>query len=324
MQEWLSLTNANTYAVDISNWRLDGGVRFTFKPGTVIPARSVVFVSPDVKSFRSRTVSPRGGEQRLVVGPYTGNLSAWGDSLLLLDPGGRLVNSNSYVGSPSLAQRYLRITEIFYNPDPMPGNTNIDAQSFEFLELRNIGPVSLDLRGVQFTDGVQFDFKTGAITNLAAGARMLVVSDTNAFALRYGSGLPVAGQYTGRLENNGEHLRLEDSYGETILDFSYDNTWYPITDGHGYSLVIVDDTMDWSLWGEETSWRPNGALGGTPGQSDPLLPDFPPIVINEILAHPDSSQSDAIELYNPAATNVNVGYWYLTDDFNAPKKLPDS
>ena len=164
LQEWLSLTNGNTYAVDISNWRLDGGVRFTFIPGTVLPARSAIFVSPDVKSFRSRTVSPKGGERRLVVGPYNGNLSAWGDSVLLLDPTGRLVNSNSYVGSPSLAQRYLRVTEIFYNPDPMPGHTNIDAQSFEFLELKNIGPASLDLRGVRFTDGVQFDFTTGAIT----------------------------------------------------------------------------------------------------------------------------------------------------------------
>lgn len=321
LQEWLSLTNANSYAVDISNWRLDGGVRFKFKPGTVIPARSAIFVSPDVKAFRSRTVSPKGGEQRLVVGPYDGNLSAWGESLVLLDPAGRLVNRNNYVGSPSLAQQFLRITEIFYHPDPLPGNTNLDAQLFEFLELRNIGPAPLDLRGVRFTEAVQFDFAAGAITNLAAGARVLVVRDINAFVLRYGSGLPVAGQFTGKLDNGGSRLRLEDRYGEKILDFSYDHRWYPITDGHGYSLVIVDDAILWSRWGEKASWRPNGALGGKPGQSDPLLPDFPAVVINEILAHTDLPQVDAIELYNPAATNVNVGNWYLTDNFNVPKKF---
>ncbi len=258
LHEWLSLTNANTYAVDISKWRLDGGVRFTFKSGTVIPARSVMFVSPDVKSFRSRQMSPKGGEQRLVVGPYNGNLSAWGESLVLLDPVGRLVNSNSYVGTPSLAQQFLRVTAIMYNPDRMPGNTNIDAQLFEFVELRNTGTVPLDLRGVKLTAGVQFDFGAGAITNLAAGERVLLVRDTNAFALRYGSGLPVAGQFTGTLDNAGERLRLEDGYGEKILDFSYENRWYPITDGHGYSLVIVDDSLPWSLWGEKTSWRPNG------------------------------------------------------------------
>jgi len=325
LQEWLSLTNANSYAVDLAHWRLDGGVRFTFKPGTVLPANSTLFVSPDVKAFRSRTVSPKGGERRLVVGPYEGNLSAWGEGLVLLDAGGRLVHSNYYVGSPSLPQRYLRITEISYNPDLFAGNTNFDAQLFEFLELRNIGPMPLDLRGVRLTEGVQFDFGSGAITNLQPGARLLVVRDLNAFALRYGAGLPVAGQFTGKLDNAGERLRLEDGFGEKILDFSYDPKWYPITDGHGYSLVIVDDTLPWSLWGEKTSWRPNGALGGTPGQPDPLMPERAPIVINEILAHTDPPNTDAIELYNPTTTNVNVGNWYLTDDFHVPRKfhIPD-
>ncbi|HEY5915216.1 MAG TPA: lamin tail domain-containing protein, partial [Verrucomicrobiae bacterium] len=321
LQEWLSLTNANSYAVDISNWRLDGGVRFTFKPGTVLPALSTLIVSPNVKAFRSRTTSPKGGERRLVVGPYEGNLSAWGERLVLLDAGGRLVNSNYYVGSPSPAQQYLRITEISYNPDPFAGNTNIDAQLFEFLELRNIGPAALDLRGVRLTEGVQFSFSSGAITNLQAGARLLVVRDTNSFALRYGRGLPVAGQFVGKLDNAGDRLRLDDSYGEKILDFSYDNRWYPITDGHGYSLVIVDDSIAWSLWGEKASWRPNGALGGTPGQADPLMVAMTPVVINEILTHTDPPLLDAIELYNPTATNVNVGNWYLTDDFSIPRKF---
>jgi len=227
LQEWLSITNSNTYAVDISDWRLDGGIRFQFKGGTVIPARSALWVSPDVKAFRSRMVSPKGGERRLVVGPYDGDLSAWGESLLLVDPVGRLVSSNSYVGSPSPAQQFLRITEIFYNPDPWAANTNLDAQLFEFIELRNIGPGRLDLRGVRFTEGVQFDFTTAVITNLAAGARLVLVHDTNAFALRFGSGLPVAGQFAGQLDNAGERIRLEDNYGEKILDFNYDNIWYP-------------------------------------------------------------------------------------------------
>ncbi len=320
-QEWLSLTNPNSYAVDLSNWRLEGGVRFTFKPGTVIPAQSVMYVSPDVKAFRSRTNSPKGGEQRFVVGPYQGNLSTWGESLVLVDPTGRLVNSNRYVGTPSLAQQFLRVTEIFYNPGPWLGNTNVDAELFEFLELRNIGSVPLDLRGVRFTEGVQFDFTTSAITNLDAGARLVLVRDTNAFALRYGLSRLVAGQFAGKLENNGERLRLEDAFGEKILDFSYDNRWYPITDGHGYSLVIADDQLSWSVWGHKTSWRPNGVPGGTPGQSDSVLPEFPPIVLNEILAHTDPPEVDAIELYNPAATNVNVGDWCLSDDFTVPKKF---
>ncbi len=254
LQEWLSITNANSYAVDISEWRLEGAVRFAFKSGTVIPARSVLFVSPDVKAFRARTLTPKGGERRFVVGPYEGNLSAWGETLVLLDAAGRTVSSRSYTGNPSDAQRYLRVTEIHYNPAPLPNEAGWDAQQFEYIELRNIGSAPLDLTGVCFTEGVQFEFSTGNITNLAAGARLFLARNTNAFAFRYGADLPLAGQFSGGLDNAGERLRLEDRFGEKVLDFSYDNRWYPATEGHGFSLAIVDDTLPWEAWGVSTNW----------------------------------------------------------------------
>ena len=155
---------------------------------------------------------------------------------------------------------------------------------------------------------------------------MLVVKDPNAFALRYGAGLPVAGQYAGSLDNNGERtaprgcFRREDPRFQPTI-----NTWYPITDGHGYSLVIVDDSQPWSAWELKESWRPNGTLGGTPAATDPWLPSPGSVVINEILAHTDPPLSDAIELLNPAATNLNIGNWFLTDDFKVPRKyrIPD-
>ena len=43
------------FAIEISGWQLGGGVDFTFKPGTIIPSNSVLYVSPDVKAFRART-----------------------------------------------------------------------------------------------------------------------------------------------------------------------------------------------------------------------------------------------------------------------------
>lgn len=254
IEEWLSLTNDNSYAVDLSGWRLEGGVRFDFRPGTVIPPHSALFVSPDVKAFRQRSVSPKGGERLLVVGPYDGNLSAWGESLRLVDLRGRLVSSNLFIGNPSLAQRYLRITELMFDPDPMGGNTGFNTQQFEYIELRNTGPEDLDLRGVRFTEGIHFDFSAGSLTRLAAGERLLLVSDTNAFTLRYGAGWPVAGSFNGSLDNGGERLRLEDTDGEKILDFSYDNAWHPGTEGQGFSLVIRDAALPWSSWGERMNW----------------------------------------------------------------------
>src|SRR5436189_3178273 len=39
----------------------------------------------------------------------------------------------------------LKLTEIMYNP---PGTTNLDGDNFEFLELKNTGPATLDMSGV--------------------------------------------------------------------------------------------------------------------------------------------------------------------------------
>ena len=50
-QEYIQIINQNSFAVDISRWRLEGGVRFTFTPGTVIPAGGILYVSPDVVAF---------------------------------------------------------------------------------------------------------------------------------------------------------------------------------------------------------------------------------------------------------------------------------
>jgi hypothetical protein len=113
---------------------------------------------------------------------------------------------------------------------------------------------------------------------------------------------------------------LEDPYGEKILDFSYDDGWYPITDGHGFSLMIADVSLPWSVWGEKASWNVNGVAGGMPGGTDSELVLPGQVVINEVLAHTDPPQVDAIELRNAGGSPVNVGGWYLTDDFDVPRK----
>ncbi|MHB9007817.1 MAG: lamin tail domain-containing protein [Limisphaerales bacterium] len=319
-QEWLALRNNDSNAVDLSEWRLEGGVRFTFKGGTVIPAQSDLYVSPNVKAFRSRTLSPKGGERRLVVGPYSGNLSAWGESLQLLDPTGRLVARHTFPGEPSPAQQYLRITELMFHPAPAAGGAFADEE-FEYLELRNLGPVSLDLRGVAFTAGVQFAFSTGTVTNLAPMARVIVVKNAAAFAARYGSGLPVAGEYAGSLDNAGERLRLEDGFGEKILDFEYHPGWQPLADGPGFSLAVTDEQAPWEDWGNPDQWRLDGVTGGSPGAANPPPPGFAPIVISELLAHTDPPQEDAIELHNPTGQPVDMGGWWLTDDLGEPRKF---
>ncbi|HLP77056.1 MAG TPA: lamin tail domain-containing protein, partial [Candidatus Paceibacterota bacterium] len=319
-EEYVQLTNPNSYAVDISGWELDGGIHFKFKGGTVIPANGLLYVSPNTKAFRNRAVSPHGGQGLFVVGPYSGRLNAWGESLVLTNSAGILVSSNGFVGNPSPAQRYLRITEIMYNPSPFTGVTN-DEQQFEYIELKNISTnVTLNLSGVRFTNGIFFSFTGSAVTSLAPQQTVLIVRNRSCFTARFGGGFNIAGEFTGSLDNGGETLRLEDAVGEKILEFAYNDSWYPITDGLGFSLVIVDENAPWYTWDKKPAWRASGNLNGSPGATDPAPQAFSPIIVNEALTHTDLPQLDSIELFNPTTNSVNIGGWFLTDDFYTPKK----
>lgn len=319
-EEFVRLTNPTALWLDVSNWKLDGAVRFTFKPGTVVPPYAQLYVSPNQRAFRNRATAPRGGMNLFVTGPYSGQLSAWGETVRLLNPVGWEMASLAYPGDPSDVQRYLRVTEIMYNPSPAPAITN-DAQQFEYLELRNISTsVTLNLTGVRFTNGIQFSFTGSAVTSLAPGQHVLLVRNQAAFTARYGAGALIAGEYAGALDNAGETLRLEDAVGEKVLEFAYDNKWYPTTDGLGFSLVIVNELAPWNTWGEKASWRPSSNAEGSPGGADTAPLAQPPVLITEVLTHTDPPQLDAVELHNPTATNVNIGGWFLTDDFFAPRK----
>jgi hypothetical protein len=59
--------------------------------------------------------------------------------------------------------------------------------------------------------------------------------------------------------------------------------------------------------------------GGSPGSDDPN-PTITPVVINELLTHTDLPAIDAIELFNPTASPVDIGGWFLSDDSAVPKK----
>src|SRR5204863_128853 len=108
-QEYICLTNPTPFALDISGWKLSAAVDFTFKPGTVMPSNSVLYVSPDVAAFRGRSTGPRGGQALFVVGPYHGQLSARGETIRIFDDMGRPIGSYGYAGNPSPAQQYLRL-----------------------------------------------------------------------------------------------------------------------------------------------------------------------------------------------------------------------
>ncbi|MFA5422328.1 MAG: lamin tail domain-containing protein [Phycisphaerae bacterium] len=210
----------------------------------------------------------------------------------------------------------LRITEIMYHPQD---TNNPNDPNEEYIELKNIGASSINLNLVRFTNGIDFVFGPSV---LAAGEYVLVVKDTNAFEAEYGTAKPVAGCYSGSLDNNGERIELEDSIGTTIFNFSYNDDWRSITDGEGYSLTIINPAnADVNSWDEKDSWRPSAYVKGSPGWDDSgIVPNPGDIVINEVMAHTDTYPNDWIELHNTTTSPINISGWYLSDsDSNISK-----
>ena len=206
----------------------------------------------------------------------------------------------------------LRISELHFNP---PGN---DDNSGEFIELVNIagdGGPTLDLNGVVFTDGIDFDFTGSAVTSLAPGERVVVVRNMAAFEAAYdvvGDEIQVAGEYLMGLDNGGERIILRNADNVDIHNFFYDD-WYPETDGGGFSLNIEDTIADLSQWDLEAGWRVSQDVGGSPGLPDGGVSPGD-ILFNEILVNAASAGGEWIELRNTTDELIDISGWFLSDD----------
>jgi len=160
----------------------------------------------------------------------------------------------------------LRVTEIMYHP-PDPPDGDPEA---EWIELTNVGSQRINLKLIQLAGGIDF-----ALPDLDVAPRqsIVVVKSEAAFRSQYPdfSGV-IAGEYEKSLSNNNENLILRIIEGDSILDFEYDDEWYPSTDGGGASLEIrnpVDTAAN--LWGEKESWRASKQELGTPGENDLII-----------------------------------------------------
>jgi len=220
----------------------------------------------------------------------------------------------------------LRVTEIMYHPaDPTGAETNAsaDATDFEFIEVQNTSTQAIGLAGIEFVDGIVFDFTDGGVAGLDPGEYAVVVRDYASFTNRYTNwaNINTAGEYhgqfflSGALANGGESLHLQDDLGRTIQSFDYDDGWYPNTDGEGFSLTLIDSQADTNVWSNMQSWRPSAYKGGTPGEGPVAFWTPGDIVVNEILTHQDQDNpGDWIELYNASTNAIDVDGWYVSDD----------
>jgi len=224
------------------------------------------------------------------------------------EPWGGAADTNSLtIGSAFLG---LAIIELNYHPHEPTGNellVSTNADDYEFIEFQNLGGSTINLNGAKFVAGITYTFPSQTLT---AGARIVIAKNLSAFTARYGGGINLSGAFGGQLSNDGEELHLTDTNGATILRFSYQDSssWPGRADGGGSSLELIDPAGDLS---EGANWRNSINYGGSPGTAGLVI--APGIVINEVLTHTDPPLYDSIELFNPTASAINIGGWYLSD-----------
>ena len=315
--DYIRLLNPNDFSVDLSGWRISGPVEFEFRPGTVIPCTepcNVLYLSPDVNAFRKRSSAPSGNQGLFVLGNYTGSLTNLSYPVILEDASGTIISTID--GTPSLSQQqqWLRVSELMFDPSEPPEGSIYTPGNFEFIELQNTSNQTLSLEGVSFSDGVNFTFTGSSLTSLVPGGCALVVSNQTAFESRYGTGLPIAGEYEGGLDKKGEKIALNDSRGGAIVEFEYSDGrgWPGATCGAGHSIVplpmaLVNEPTGSLQYGG--NWRASAYIGGSPGGADPEPASS--LVINEV--SPTVTQS-WVELHNPTQIPIEFQDFHVSID----------
>lgn len=244
------------YTTDGSDPRLSGG---DHSPEAILvdPESAIVIEATSMIRARSRT--------------KTVFTTSWG----------ALSESTFRIGlSPAGTSNFL-ISELMVDPESPSDEekaSDYSSSNFEYIEFYNPSDVAIDLADLRFTAGISYVFSEGDVTTLDPRGYGVIVNDREAFAQRYGDGLPILGEYNKKLSNGGEDLEVSNSRFEPIISVIYSNNdpWPANNEDEGNSLVFTDLVVD-SDPNDPANWASSTIKGGTPGRaageglSDPRL-----------------------------------------------------
>ncbi|MDA7644740.1 lamin tail domain-containing protein [bacterium] len=203
----------------------------------------------------------------------------------------------------------VKFSEIMYHA---PG-----GDEFEFIELTNFGPVTVDLSQYSLS-GVSFSFPFGSF--LDPGESLVLASDQKplAFAERYPA-ITVWGHYGGSLSNSGEALVLKDPQGRYVSGIRYGDggVWPEEADGGGYSLELISSEEKSSI---PSNWWASQQAGGSPGIVQSFQTEAN-IVISELMAANRTAVEletggfpDWVEIENRGQTRIALSGYRLKDE----------
>lgn len=327
--DYIELHNASDSPVDLGGWRVaDSTTNYAFTAGLIIPPRGFLVVYCDSDTAATNVI-------------HTGfGLSGTQGDAVALYRNGVLVESNYFgIQAPDFSVgRVADGTGAFQLTLPTPGTNNVAAtmgnplnlrlnewqalgigsgrSTNDWIELFNTDTNPVALAGLVLTDDAG-KAKTPSDLNDTANFARKRLKDYSYIAPQ---GFVVI--YLPRTANDADELdyfSISSTSGDRIWLYAADRT------------TMIDNVTSTNNVANKTEGRlPDG--GDFPNtnniafklpnssRGDSNFGPIPEVVINEFLAHVDPPLEDAIELYNPTSTNVNIGGWWLSNNRNNPKK----
>lgn len=308
--EFIELFNSRADTQDLSGYRLDGSIKFTFPAGTTLPGGGFLVVARSPSALQ--TAYGLSG----VLGPYTNSLPGGNGTIQVFNQSGALFLEMDYSDQPpwpvaadgaghSLVLAHASIGQNNplawaasdsvggspgrmdpVTPDPLRNVVineflaHTDPPDYDYIELYNHSSQPADISGCILTDDPA----------------------TNRFVIPPGTVLPAQGFVF---------------YSETNMNFALSAAGETIYFKNAAQTRVLDAVR---FAGQEngvaTGRYPDGGeqfyrlSAKTPGSANaPIRPAN--IVINELMYNPISLNDDDqyVELYNCGTTAVNVGGW---------------
>ncbi|HUS34933.1 MAG TPA: lamin tail domain-containing protein [Verrucomicrobiae bacterium] len=319
--DWVELINTSAAPVNISNFGLTDNdldpTKWTFPPGTIIPANGLLVVAFDPD--RAASIE---AEAYLNTG-Y--GLKTQGATLTLFAANFLTELDKVAFGNQVADYSIGRINGAwtFCTPTPNADNTaaalgsalslkvnewmaNPAAGDDDWFEIYNPGTLPVALEGLFVTDtptdpNTFFPIAPLNFVGTGQDAYIQFIADGNT------DGGPEHVLFS--LKAGGEALGIFDATGRKIDSVTF------LAQSQGVSQGRLLDG--------------SATIASFPGTASPAQPNYKAvanIVVNELLAHTDPPFEDAVEFYNTSNQDVNIGGWYLSNKAADLKKyrVPDN
>ena len=309
--EFLELKNAGTNTLDLSALQFTAGITFTFTNGTLLGPGGFFVLTRNTTLFANKypgvtvqgiysgklanegetvTLShPLGGK---VISVTYGNSAPWprtpggfGFSLVPVDPNvnlepdnpaywraGHLPGGSPGQDDPACLTPPVRINEVRSHSDP----------GVDFIELFNPTEASVDLGGWFLTDDPGMPLKYRIAPGTVIGPMGYLVFDETQFNPTPGTNNSFA------LNSHGDDAYLfSGDAGTNLTGFSHGFAFGAAATGVTFGRYVIST-------GEEQF---PAQIRSTPGQAN-SGPRVGPVVINEIMYHPNTGADEFVELKN--------------------------